>query len=100
MQIKINTFDDLIRVIETNKLTSKQIIILVESTLQLYICPDELENISEKLKSFWNEHGNKSIQERPIFLWNPLDGNREDNFNKMLKSESFQKKVDEFEAMY
>jgi hypothetical protein len=75
MKIQINTFDDLIEVIETKKLTSKQIIILVESTLQVFICPNDLENISEKLKSFWIEHRNKVTNETPLFLTNPLNGN-------------------------
>jgi hypothetical protein len=100
MKIEINTFDELIQFIANNKLTPKQLIILVEATLQIYICPEDLENITEKLKLFWNEYGNKSIKERPIFLCNPLNENREDNFNRMLKSESFKKKIDELEAMY
>lgn len=100
MKIEINTFDELIHFIENNKLTPKQLIILVEATLQIYICPEDLVNIKEKLKLFWNEYGNKSIKERPIFLWNPFDGTREDNFNRMLQSESFKRKMDELEAMY
>jgi hypothetical protein len=77
MKIEINTFDDLIEVIETKKLTPKQIIILVESTLQVFICPDDLENISEKLKSFWIEYRNKATNETPLFLTNPLNGQKD-----------------------
>jgi hypothetical protein len=99
MKIQINSFDELIQFIETNNLTPKQLTFLIESTLKVYVCAEDLNNITEKLKAYWIECENKPNIERPLFLWNPLN-DKADNYNKMLQSESFKKKIDEFEAYY
>lgn len=98
--IEINTFEDLIYFIKTNKLNNEQLTILIESTLKIYICPNDLENITDKLRIFWKEHGNKSKHERPIFLTNPLNNDRETIFKNMLESKSFKKRIDELESFY
>ena len=92
MQIQINSFDELLRLIESGKLSNNEIVEVIEKSLNVFVIPDDLKNISEHLKTYWNEYGHLKI-ERPLFL-KPL------LFVEMIKNPTFKNEVDKLEAYY
>lgn len=68
MQIQINSFNELLELIESNTLSKAEVIEVIETALNVFICPDEVENISENIKDYWNEFGHLPTGQRPLFL--------------------------------
>lgn len=92
-EIHINTFDDLIQLIESGTLSAQQTIEIVEKTISVFICLEEVDNIAENLKAYWLEYGKSPQTERPLFLQSLT-------FEEKLKIPAFKKVIDKIEAYY
>ena len=72
MEIRINTFEDLIEVIEKYDLNESQRNELVRLSLKVIVIENyNKKELISKLKTFWNKFGNG--KEKPIFLGIDLD---------------------------
>lgn len=72
-QITINSFEDLIEVLETNNLSNKDAEEIVSKAIGVYTLMDlnkDKSNFINELKSFWKIYKNKPLTDRPIFLIN------------------------------
>ncbi|MDB4347817.1 hypothetical protein OAB01_04085 [Bacteroidia bacterium] len=72
MEVKVSTFEELIELLETRTLTSKQRHEIVRLTLKVILLKDYTQwELIQELKTMRNKYG--SQQERPIFLGVDLD---------------------------
>jgi len=74
---KIDTFEDLIFLIENTELEQQQIESLVQKTLNVLIINEwgkefNKTELIKRLKDFWNKWGNKPLVDRPFLLTDSL----------------------------
>ena len=74
MEVKVSTFEELIELLETRRLTSEQRNEIVRLTLKVIVLKDYTQReLIQELKTFWDKYDHQ--QERPIFLGVDLDVN-------------------------
>lgn len=74
MEVKVSTFEELIELLETRTLTSKQRHEIVRLTLKVIVLKDYTQReLIQELRTFWDKYDHQ--QERPIFLGVDLDVN-------------------------
>ena len=72
MEVKVSTFEELIELLETRRLTSEQRNEIVRLTLKVIVLGDYTQReLIQELKTFWDKYDHQ--QERPIFLGVDLD---------------------------
>ena len=72
MEVKVSTFEELIELLETRTLTSKQRHEIVRLTLKVIVLKDYTQReLIQELRTFWDKYDHQ--QERPIFLGVDLD---------------------------
>ncbi len=75
MEVKVSTFEELIELLETRRLTIEQrneIVRLI--TLEVIVLKDYTQReLIQELRTFWDKYDHQ--QERPIFLGVDLDVN-------------------------
>ncbi|MBE0390192.1 hypothetical protein [Flavobacterium sp. PL002] len=91
---QINSFDELINLLENNSFTDNQKVKIIQKCLQVYIIADEHPNLINDLKSFWVKYGNLPLTSRPLFL----SGNSD--LKSMNKIPELKKIIDEIEQKY
>jgi len=74
MEVKVSTFEELIELLETRRLTIEQRNEIVRLTLKVIVLKDYTQReLIQELKAFWDKYDHQ--QERPIFLGVDLDVN-------------------------
>ncbi len=67
-QISINSFNELIKFIENNEVSNKDIAEIILKTMRVFIFFENKENLILELKEYWNLYKDKPLNERPLFL--------------------------------
>ena len=74
MEVKVSTFEELIELLETRRLTIEQRNEIVRLTLKVIVLKDYTQReLIQELRTFWDKYDHQ--QERPIFLGVDLDVN-------------------------
>lgn len=74
MEVKVSTFEELIELLETRRLTIEQRNEIVRLTLKVIVLKDYTQReLIQELKAFWGKYDHQ--KERPIFLGVDLDVN-------------------------
>ena len=72
MMMKVNSFDDLVVLIESDKLTNNQVIEVVQKTMNLFLSNKEIElsrnELATRLKTHYNKYLKQGNNIVPLFL--------------------------------
>ena len=70
--MKVNSFDDLVVLIESDKLTNNQVIEVVQKTMNLFLSNKEIElsrnELTTRLKTHYNKYLKQGNNIVPLFL--------------------------------
>ena len=70
--MKVNSFDDLVVLIESDKLTNNQVIEVVQKTMNLFLSNKEIElsrnELATRLKTHYNKYLKQGNNIVPLFL--------------------------------
>lgn len=93
--MRINNINDLIFLIKQNKFSKIQIIEIIEKTLNVFIIPDNNQNLIKEVKAYWSKYSTKPLSERPYFL-----NETKVNFANLMKSPTAKQINEKLEAYY
>lgn len=95
-KIKIDSFENLIHIIENNKFDKKELELLIWHTLNSIAFFESKADLIISLKDYWSKW--KNAEEKPIFIG--LESLDVIPFDKMLENYAFRNEVDKLEAKY
>ena len=95
MELQINSFEDLINVIENNDFDKNELELLIWHTLKSIVFYESKKDLLTALKDYWTKW--KDAEEKPLFIG--LE-DKEPTFEKMLENSAFKNEVDKLEAKY
>lgn len=93
MQVQINSFNELLELIQSRKFSTDEVTQIIEKSLSVFVCPDDFENIIDNLKTYWLEFGHLQRDSRPMFLRNLL-------FDEVKEQPTIKKIIEDIEARY
>lgn len=95
MELQINSFEDLINVIENNDFDKNELELLIWHTLKSIVFYESKKDLLTALKDYWSKW--KDAEEKPLFIG--LE-DKEPTFDKILENSAFKNEVDKLEAYY
>ncbi|NDP25875.1 MAG: hypothetical protein GZ087_00385 [Flavobacterium sp.] len=96
MEIKIDSFEDLIHIIENNEFDKKELELLIWHSLNSIAFFESKADLIISLNEYWSKW--KNANEKPIFIG--LESLDVIPFDKMLENSVFKNEIDKIEAKY
>jgi hypothetical protein len=95
MEFQIDSFEDLIHIIENNEFDKKELDLLIWHTLKSVAFYNSKAHLITSLNEYWGKW--KNAEEKPFFIG--LEST-EVTFDKMRENYAFKSEIDKIEAKY